>query len=145
MFSASDSLLIKEMFQSKVTRTGTLVPSRRQQQSRKISKINKDGVAGGGGGVKSAFSFFRKQKKPEMRVILLSVRFVSSVESTGMIKRNKYRVFATPIYCIFIFCFVSQSKQQVRPVIGTERRGAATLAYHFKVSSSLCLQYVRMT
>ena len=63
LFTASDSLLIKEMFQSKITRTGTLAPSQRQQRSRKVSHKKKKDA-----GVKSAFSFFRKQKKPEAKV-----------------------------------------------------------------------------
>ncbi|XP_013414025.1 unconventional myosin-XVI-like [Lingula anatina] len=82
----SDSLQIKEMFQGKVTRTGSLAPSTRQQKSRKIS------------GTKSAFEFFQKRK--------------SRKESKFGKARNK----------------------RERPVMGTERKGALTVAYHFKNS-----------
>lgn len=55
--SASNSLLMKEMFQSKMTRTGSLAPSTRQQKSRKIKDP------------KAAFEFFqRKKSRKESKV-----------------------------------------------------------------------------
>ena len=56
-FSASNNLLIKEMFQSRITRTGSLAPSARQQKSRKAPQ-----------GVKSAFAFFKRNRSKNTKV-----------------------------------------------------------------------------
>ncbi|CAH1782096.1 unnamed protein product [Owenia fusiformis] len=81
----SNSLLIKELFQSKVKRTGSLAPSTRQQRSRKAPEP------------KSAFDFFRRKRNSQ---------------NESKVKRSR----------------------RERPVIGTERKGPATIAYHFKNS-----------
>ncbi|XP_064638168.1 unconventional myosin-XVI-like isoform X2 [Lineus longissimus] len=61
----SNSLLIRELFQSKVTRTGTLAPSKRQQKSRVVRISNKKMMKSKKGAeskTKSAFDFFRRKK-----------------------------------------------------------------------------------
>ncbi|XP_033099808.1 unconventional myosin-XVI-like [Anneissia japonica] len=81
----SNSLVVRELFQGRLTRTGSLAPSARQRQSRKSQKDTHD-----------AFEFFKKKKAPE--------------------------VARKPM------------KKKGPPVIGTERKGPATVAFHFKNS-----------
>ncbi|XP_030837975.1 unconventional myosin-XVI isoform X3 [Strongylocentrotus purpuratus] len=85
----SNKPLIRELFQNRLTRTGSLAPSARQRQSRRTRSIKNS---------KDAFAFFRKQK-------------LSGKESRVQ-KRGKGD----------------------RPVIGTERKGPATVLFHFKNS-----------
>ncbi|XP_038051268.1 unconventional myosin-XVI-like [Patiria miniata] len=85
----SYSPLIREMFQSKVTRTGSIAPSVRQRATRKSRKQSTKNT-------KDAFAFFRQQRMSER----------------GSQKRKKVE----------------------RPVTGTERKGAATVLFHFKNS-----------
>ena len=60
--SASTSLLVKELFQSRVNRTGSLAPSQRQQCSRKPSTKASHKVVT----TKVAFDYFKKS--PEQKV-----------------------------------------------------------------------------
>ncbi|KAK3096266.1 hypothetical protein FSP39_025127 [Pinctada imbricata] len=76
----SNSLLIKEMFQSRVTRTGSIAPSYRQQRSRKQTTT------------KSPFDFFKKMKGGK------------------------------------------QNKKPTKAESSVERKGPATMAFHFKNS-----------
>ncbi|XP_066266634.1 unconventional myosin-XVI-like isoform X2 [Branchiostoma lanceolatum] len=85
ILKTSSSLLIREMFQSRMTRTGSLAPSARQMQSRRVIKPNQ-----------SPFSFFRKR---------------SSVHQSKM-------------------------HQPVSAALSSERKGPATVAFHFKNSLS---------
>ncbi|XP_071509587.1 unconventional myosin-XVI-like [Diadema antillarum] len=85
----SNKPLIREMFQNRLTRTGSLAPSARQRQSRRSRSIKNS---------KDAFAFFRKQK--------------FSGKESRLQKRGKVE----------------------RPVIGTERKGPATVLFHFKNS-----------
>ncbi|CAC5360780.1 unnamed protein product [Mytilus coruscus] len=79
----SNSLLIKDLFQSKITRTGSLAPSARQQRSRRNT-------------TKSPFEFFKKLRGGK----------------------------------------TDKTKQPVKPMTASERKGPATMAYHFKCSLS---------
>ncbi|XP_041482484.1 unconventional myosin-XVI-like isoform X4 [Lytechinus variegatus] len=85
----SNKPLIRELFQNRLTRTGSLAPSARQRQSRRTRSVKNS---------KDAFAFFRKQK-------------LSGKESRQQ-KRGKGD----------------------RPVVGTERKGPATVLFHFKNS-----------
>ncbi|XP_033760365.1 unconventional myosin-XVI-like isoform X2 [Pecten maximus] len=80
ILKTSESLLIKDLFQSRVTRTGSLAPSGRQQRSRR------------GTTVKSPFEFFKKMKGGKT------------------------------------------DKKPRGPMMSVERKGPATMAYHFKNS-----------
>ncbi|XP_060082703.1 unconventional myosin-XVI-like [Ylistrum balloti] len=80
ILKTSESLLIKDLFQSRVTRTGSLAPSARQQRSRRGTTI------------KSPFEFFKKMKGGKT------------------------------------------DKKSKRPMMSVERKGPATMAYHFKNS-----------
>ncbi|XP_071951291.1 unconventional myosin-XVI-like isoform X2 [Antedon mediterranea] len=81
----SNSLVVRELFQGRLTRTGSLAPSARQRQSRKSQKNTHD-----------AFEFFKKKKAPD--------------------------VARKPL------------KKKGPPVNVTERKGPATVAFHFKNS-----------
>ncbi|XP_033637376.1 unconventional myosin-XVI-like isoform X1 [Asterias rubens] len=85
----SYSSLIREMFQSKVTRTGSIAPSIRQRATRKSRKQSVKNT-------NDAFEFFRKKRMSERESL----------------RRHKLE----------------------RPVLGTERKGAATVLFHFKNS-----------
>ncbi|XP_021377760.1 unconventional myosin-XVI-like isoform X4 [Mizuhopecten yessoensis] len=76
----SESLLIKDLFQSRVTRTGSLAPSARQQRSRRVTTN------------KSPFEFFKKMKGGKT------------------------------------------DKKPKGAMMSVERKGPATMAYHFKNS-----------
>ncbi|XP_069104631.1 unconventional myosin-XVI-like [Argopecten irradians] len=80
ILKTSESLLIKDLFQSRVTRTGSLAPSARQQRSRR------------GTTAKSPFEFFKKMKGGKT------------------------------------------DKKPKGPMMSVERKGPATMAYHFKNS-----------
>lgn len=56
--SASNSLVIKEMFRSRLTRVGSLAPSTRQRRSRK--------------GKKGMFEFFGRQRSNEENKVIIS-------------------------------------------------------------------------
>uniref|UniRef100_A0ABM0M8X5 Unconventional myosin-XVI-like n=1 Tax=Saccoglossus kowalevskii TaxID=10224 RepID=A0ABM0M8X5_SACKO len=90
----SSSLLIREMFQSRLTRTGSLAPSARQRQSRRSSSEKESNV--------SPFDFFRKKRTTQ--------------NDTQRVKENLH------------------ANRSDRPVIGTDRKGPSTVAFHFKNS-----------
>ncbi|XP_022093502.1 unconventional myosin-XVI-like isoform X2 [Acanthaster planci] len=85
----SYSPLIREMFQSKVTRTGSIAPSVRQRATRKSRKQSTKNT-------KDAFAFFRQKRMSERESL--------------------------------------RRKKVEKPVTGTERKGAATVLFHFKNS-----------
>ena len=120
--TASNSLLVKEMFQSRLTRTGSLAPSQRQQKSRKATEF------------KSPFDFFKRKRtqaehKVSNRKILITPTWL---------KRNGVNIMPRFNECFFFFFQPRKSKMQ-RPVLGTERKGPSTQAYHFKVIFKILL------
>jgi len=62
MCSASESLLVKEMFQANVTRTGSIAPSLRQTRERRVSHAQSNKRLSRIPDFKSAREFFRVGK-----------------------------------------------------------------------------------
>ena len=109
------------MFQSRLTRTGSLAPSQRQQKSRKATEF------------KSPFDFFKRKRTQAEHKVSNRKILITPIR----LKKNGVNIMFTECF----FFFQPRKSKMQRPVIGTERKGPSTQAYHFKVIFRILLPF----